>query len=96
MPKRQQCSPEVAALIPEVVGAGESMTPPITAGEMEICGGISPETLSRMKKLGRGDIAVINNLAAIVGLKLKLTTNKKTLESMLAGSYFDDCIDSTP
>lgn len=90
MPKRQQRSPEVAALISEIVQAGKSMTPPITAGEMATRAGISPETLSRMKKLGRGDIAVINDLAAIVGLQLKLMPKDDTKARMLAGDYFDD------
>lgn len=96
MPKRQQRSPEVAALITEIVRAGKSMTPPVTAGEMATRAGISPERLSRMKKLGCGDIAVVNNLAAIVGLQLKLTANNDILEKMLTGSYFDDCINWAP
>lgn len=72
------------------------MTPPVTTGEMARRAGISPETLSRMNKLGHGDIAVVNNLAGIVGLQLKLTTNNDNRGKILTGSYFNDCIDWTP
>lgn len=92
MPKRQRRSPDVSALITEIVLAGKAMTPPITAGEMALRAGISPETLSRMKRLGRGDIAVVSDLAAIVGLHLKLSRDDSVREKLLTATYFDDCI----
>lgn len=64
------------------------MTPPVTTGEMAKRAGISPETLIQGEKLGRGDIAV-SNLAAIVGLQLKLATNNDAGGGRLAGSYFE-------
>lgn len=90
MPKRQKRSPDVSALITEIILAGKAMTPPITAGEMALRAGISPETLSRMKRLGRGDIAVVIDLAAIVGLQLKLSHNDSVREKLLTGAFFDD------
>ena len=90
MPKRQKRSPEVSALITEILLAGKSMTPPITAGEMALRAGISPETLSRMKRFGRGDIAVINDLAAIAGLQLKLSRSNDVREKLMTGAFFDD------
>ncbi|HQT70356.1 MAG TPA: hypothetical protein PLE48_08015 [Thiobacillus sp.] len=90
MPKRQKRSPEVSALIAEILLAGKSMTPPITAGEMALRAGISPETLSRMKRYGRGDMAVINDLAAIAGLQLKLSRGDGAREKLMAGAFFDD------
>lgn len=66
------------------------MTPPVTAGEMARRVGISPETLSRMKQLGRGDAAVIGDLAAIVGLRLRLSREDNFQERMLTGGFFDD------
>lgn len=66
------------------------MTPPVTAGEMARRAGISPETLSRMKQLGRGDAAVIGDLAAIVGLRLRLSREDNLQEKMLTGGFFDD------
>lgn len=90
MPKRQKCSPDVSALIAEIILAGKAMTPPITAGEMARRAGISPETISRMKRFGRGDIAVVNDLAAIVGLQLKLARSDDVREKLLTGAFFDD------
>lgn len=90
MPKRQRRNQDVSVLLSEIVLAGKTMTPPVTAGEMAKRAGISPETLSRMKHLGRGDAAVIGDLAAIVGFRLKLVREDGLQEKMLTGRFFDD------
>lgn len=90
MPKRQRRNPVVSVLISDILLAGKSMDPPVTAGEMARRVGVSPETLSRMKNLGRGDAAVISDLAAIVGLHLKLVKEDGLQEKMLTGGFFDD------
>lgn len=43
-----------------------------------------------MKRFGRGDIAVVNDLAAIVGLQLKLARSDDVREKLLTGAFFDD------
>jgi len=43
-----------------------------------------------MKRFGRGDIAVVSDLAAIVGLQLKLARSDGTREKILTGAFFDD------
>ena len=90
MPKRQQRSAEVATLIAEIVKVGKAMSPSINAGELAERVGISPETLSRMKTRGSGDIAVVSNLAAVVGLQLKLSKSENEKDKILKGEFFDD------
>lgn len=72
MPKRRQRSPEVTALLEAIVRHARAQTPPIYANELARHGGVSGETLSRMKKNGSGDIAVIAKMATRVGLRLTL------------------------
>lgn len=90
MPKKQRRNSDISALLAEIIRAGKTATPTITAGEMAVRAGISPETLSRMKRLGRGDAAVIGDLAAIVGLRLRLVRQDDLQEKMLNGGFFDD------
>lgn len=90
MPKIQRRNPDISVLLAEILLAGRNMTPPVTAGEMARRVGISPETLSRMKQLGRGDAAVIGDLAAIVGFRLRLSREDDLQERMLNGEFFDD------
>jgi len=72
MPKRRQRSPDVTALLEAIVRHGRAQCPPIYANELARHGGVSGETLSRMKKNGSGDIAVISKMASRVGLRLAL------------------------
>lgn len=65
------------------------MTPPLTAAELARRVDITPASFSRMKKAGRGDMAVIGALARIVGLRLTLAPDDTTLEKLESGSFFD-------
>ena len=66
------------------------MSPPVSAAEMARRVQITPTSLSRMKKAGRGDIAVIAELARIVGMRLVLAPDDTTLAKIQSGSFFDD------
>jgi len=66
------------------------MSPSITANELARRGGIAPETLSRMKNLGRADTGTLEDLAAVVGMRLKLVPQDEIKDKMVTGSFFDD------
>lgn len=66
------------------------MLPPLSAAELARRAGVSPETLSRMKRHGRGDIAVIAELAAVVGMRLKLAPQEELTHKLMNGAFFDD------
>jgi len=50
--------------------------------------GIAPETLSRMKKRGSGDFAILDRLARVVGYRLALVPDDDTLTAIREGSFF--------
>lgn len=90
MAKRRRESSDARSLIEAVLVAGRKLTPPLSAAELARRVQITPTTLSRMKKDGRGDIAVIAELARIVGMRLVLEQDNATLAKLQAGSFFDD------
>lgn len=81
---------DVRALIAEIVRLGRTRSPRLTMAELAIRGGVRPETLSRMKKDGRGDIAVISRLAAAVGKRLSLADQSGLRERVRTGGFFDE------
>ncbi len=60
----------------------------MSEGEMATRAGITPETLSRMKKRGYGDWTIIDALARIVGKRMSLVPDDSTLESLRRGEFF--------
>lgn len=56
--------------------------------ELAVRAGITPETLSRMKRRGSGDFIVLNKMAHIVGLKLSLVPDNETLNAIREGNLF--------
>ena len=60
----------------------------LTARELATRAGIAPETLSRMKARGRGDFAVIDAMARVVGLRLTLVPDDDRVESIRKGEFF--------
>jgi len=89
MAKRRRTSAQGQALIKAILDTGRRMTPPLTAAELARRVDLTPTSLSRMKKDGRGDIAVITELARIVGLRLTLAPDDTALEKLESGSFFD-------
>lgn len=89
MAKRSRTSPDGRNLIEAILEAARRMTPPLTAAELARRVDITPTSLSRMKKAGRGDLAVIAALARIVGLRLTLAPDDTTVEKLESGSFFD-------
>jgi hypothetical protein len=50
--------------------------------------GITPETLSRMKSRGVGDLGVVDRMARIVGQRLTLVPNNEVLDKLRKGDFF--------
>lgn len=89
MSRKLSENPQAAALIAELVELGSRQTPKLTMAEMAARAGIRPETLSRMKKNGRGDISVVIRLAAMVGKRLALADMDTLREQARTGEFFD-------
>ena len=51
--------------------------------------GISPESLSRAKKAGDMRVSTLNELAAVVGLKLALVGDQPLIAKIDSGSLFE-------
>ncbi|MFP5419454.1 MAG: hypothetical protein ACLGHA_09910 [Gammaproteobacteria bacterium] len=77
-------------MIGAIIAAGRNMDPPVSAAELARRVQLAPVTLSRMKTSGRGDIAVIADMAKIVGLRLALAPDDAVLAKLQSGSFFDD------
>lgn len=60
----------------------------IPAKDLALRVGISPETLSRMKRRGSGDVNLLDAMARVVGLKLALVPDDSRLEAIRTGSFF--------
>lgn len=90
MPKRHRTSTDARHLIETIVRTARAMKPPIPAAELAQRVQITPATLSRMKKDGRGDIAVITEMARVVGMKIALVPDDETLNKLQTGRFFDD------
>ena len=50
--------------------------------------GIQPETLSRMKSRGVGDLGVVDRMARIVGQKLELVPDNEMMDQLRKGEFF--------
>lgn len=90
MARARRESPDAKALISAIIAAGRNMDPPVSAAELARRVQLAPVTLSRMKTSGRGDIAVIADMAKIVGLRLVLAPDDAVLAKLQSGSFFDD------
>jgi hypothetical protein len=90
MPKKHRLSKEAKILIQVVLDAAKNSVPPISEAALARRADITPVTLSLMKRDGRGDIAVISDMAKSVGLKLALVPDDDLVETLQNGSYFDD------
>jgi len=75
-------------VVNQIIAAGKQQQPRITAKELAIRAGITPETLSRMKNRGSGDYSVIDAMARIVGLRLSLEPNDDTQAAIRKGEFF--------
>jgi len=75
-------------LLERIIGAGAERG--LFAKDLAVRAGTTPETLSRMKKRGTGDFAVVDRMARIVGLRLTLAANHDTLDKIQRGEFFDD------
>lgn len=51
--------------------------------------GITPESLSRAKKSGDMRVSTLNDLAAVVGLKLMLVADRPVISKIDSGSLFE-------
>jgi transcriptional regulator with XRE-family HTH domain len=51
--------------------------------------GVTPESLSRAKKAGDMRISTLNELAAVVGLKLTLVADRPLITKIDSGSLFE-------
>lgn len=90
MPKRHRSSPDTRALLEQILEAGRRASPPLSAAEFARRVQLTPATLSRMKKNGSGDIAVIAEMARVVGMRLTLVPDDATLSAIQSGRFFDD------
>ena len=89
MSRKLSTNQQAATLIEELITLGGQQTPKLTMAEMAARAGVRPETLSRMKKNGRGDISVVMRLAAMVGKRLALADLDTLSESARTGGLFD-------
>lgn len=90
MSRQQHRSDEISAMITAIIQRGKTLSPPITAKEIARRAGTTPETLSRMKHLGRGDMTVINSMAGVVGLAIALVPIDGLPAKLAKGTFFDD------
>jgi len=60
----------------------------IGEGQLARRAGITPESLSRMKRRGDGRLSVLARLGRIVGLRLSLVPDDDTLEALRRGEFF--------
>lgn len=73
-------------IINQIIDAAKSQK--ISQGELASRAGIRQETLSRAKKNSNLRFSTILQLAQIVGLKLKLTTDNPIADKIQEGSLF--------
>lgn len=75
-------------MLNQLIETGKQQQPRITAKELALRVGITPETLSRMKSRGSGDFSVLDAMARIVGLRLSLEADDDTQEAIRKGEFF--------
>lgn len=78
--------PDFLAALDEILLAGKAQDLP--AYELAQRAGVAPETLSRMKKRGHGDWAVLNRMAKTVGKRLTLVPDDSTILALRRGEFF--------
>lgn len=83
---RRPDNDRVPALLEQILAAAKGQG--ILAKELAVRAGITPETLSRMKRRGSGDAAVLDALARVVGLRLALLPDDERLEAIRSGDFF--------
>lgn len=74
------------AALNEILLAGKAQDLP--AYELAQRAGVTPETLSRMKKRGHGDWSVLNRMAKAVGKRLTLIPDDSTIAALRRGEFF--------
>lgn len=78
---------EFLATLDEILRAAKAQGVP--AYELAQRAGVTPETLSRMKRRGSGDWAVLNRMAKVVGKRLVLVADNDTIAALRRGNFFD-------
>lgn len=73
-------------VLDEILVAGKSQDLP--AYELAQRAGVTPETLSRIKKRGHGDWSVLNRMAKTVGKRLTLVPDDSTIVALRRGEFF--------
>lgn len=87
MPKKAYPKSEtLLALINEIIDRAAERH--ISEKDLALRAGIQPETLSRMKSRGAGDLGVVDRMARIVGRKLTLVPDSELLEKLQKGDFF--------
>lgn len=87
MPRRSYPSSEaLKTLIGEILALASARGLP--ERELAIRAGIRPETFSRMKAKGTGDLGVIDRMARIVGKRLALVADNEQIERLRKGEFF--------
>lgn len=78
--------PAFVALLGEVLklATERGMTAKVLAARADI----SPETLSRMKARGYGDLSIISKMARMVGYRIALVPDDDTLSAIQKGDFF--------
>lgn len=74
-------------VLDEILLAGKAQDLP--AYELAQRAGVTPETLSRIKKRGHGDWALLNRMAKTVGKRLTLIPDDSTIVALRRGEFFD-------
>jgi hypothetical protein len=74
------------ATLDEILLAAKAQDLP--AYELAQRAGVTPETLSRMKRRGHGDWAVLNRMAKTVGKRLTLVADDSTIVALRRGEFF--------
>ncbi len=74
-------------VLDEILLTGKSQDLP--AYELAQRAGVTPETLSRIKKRGHGDWAVLNRMAKTVGKRLTLIPDDSTIVALRRGEFFE-------
>lgn len=78
--------PDFLAALDEILRTAKARNLP--AYELAQRAGVTPETLSRMKRRGSGDWAVLNRMAKIVGKRLALIPDDDTIAALRRGDFF--------